>query len=302
MEQCDRHLLRLCAFGVFSGAICAQSGQAGEYCAAPAPRSRRRSTKSGSNRFKPSHPACIYRMKPWARRKAFGRLSRGEVDFAASDILPGKDIQDQIGIEPLPAVVGAVVPAYNIQGLARDLRFTPELLSEIFLGHITKWNDPRIKEVNHGIHLPAADIVVVHRADGSGTTFVWSDYLSKTSPAWREAVGSGSTLHWPTGQGAQRQRRSGRRADSHALFDRLSGIYLRAEERIKLRRREERRREVRSPGNRQHCSRCCELRRRLRNPSASPLRMLRAGTPTRSLRSPGCSFRPRCLRARSASG
>jgi phosphate transport system substrate-binding protein len=131
------------------------------------------------------------------------RLRRGEVDFAASDILPGKDVQDQLGIEPLPSVVGAVVPAYNIQGLARDLRFTPELLSEIFLGHITKWNDVRIKEINRGIRLPAANIVVVHRSDGSGTTYVWSEYLSKTSPTWRESVGTGSTLHWPTGEAAR---------------------------------------------------------------------------------------------------
>jgi phosphate transport system substrate-binding protein len=130
------------------------------------------------------------------------RLRRGEVDFAASDILPDKNVQDQLGIQPLPSVVGAVVPAYNIQGLVRDLRFTPELLSGIFLGRITKWNDPRIKEVNRGISLPAADIVVVHRSDGSGTTHVWSEYLSKASPEWRDAVGTGSTLHWPSGQSA----------------------------------------------------------------------------------------------------
>jgi len=131
------------------------------------------------------------------------RLRRGEVDFAASDILPDKNIQAQLGIEPLPSVVGAVVPAYHIQGLARDLRFTPDMLAGIFLGRITKWNDQRIREINRGVSLPAADIVVLHRSDGSGTTYVWSEYLSKTSPAWREAVGTGSTLHWPSGQGAK---------------------------------------------------------------------------------------------------
>ncbi len=191
------------AFGVFSGAICAQSGQAGGILRGagatfPAP-----IYQKWIESFQAVTPGLHISYEAVGSEEGIRRLRRGEVDFAASDILPGKDIQDQIGIEPLPSVVGAVVPAYNIQGLARDLRFTPELLSEIFLGHITKWNDPRIKEINHGIHLPAADIVVVHRADGSGTTFVWSDYLSKTSPAWREAVGSGSTLHWPTGQGAQ---------------------------------------------------------------------------------------------------
>jgi phosphate transport system substrate-binding protein len=129
------------------------------------------------------------------------RLRRGEVDFAASDILPDKDTQDQLGIETFPAVAGAVVPAYNIQGLARDLRFTPDLLAGIFLGRITKWNDPRIKELNRGVNLPTADIVVVHRSDGSGTTYVFSSYLSKANAAWREAVGVGGTLRWPAGQG-----------------------------------------------------------------------------------------------------
>jgi phosphate transport system substrate-binding protein len=128
------------------------------------------------------------------------RLRRGEVDFAASDILLDKNVQEQMGIQTFPSVVGAVVPAYNIQGLARDLRFTPEVLAGIFLGRITKWNDPRIKEINRGVNLPAADIVVVHRSDGSGTTYVWSEYLAKTSTEWREAVGLGSTLHWPVGQ------------------------------------------------------------------------------------------------------
>jgi phosphate transport system substrate-binding protein len=131
------------------------------------------------------------------------RLRRGDVDFAASDILPDKNIQDQAGIETLPAVVGAVVPAYNIQGLTRDLRFTPELLAGIFLGRITKWNDPRVKEVNRGVNLPPADIVVIHRSDGSGTTYVLSDYLSKTSPVWRAALGVGSILEWPAGQAAK---------------------------------------------------------------------------------------------------
>jgi len=131
------------------------------------------------------------------------RLRRGEVDFAASDILPDKNIQEQMGIQTFPSVVGAVVPAYNLQGLARDLRFTPEVLAGIFLGRITKWNDPRIKEINRGVNLPSAAIVVVHRSDGSGTTYVWSEYLAKTSTEWREAVGSGSTLHWPAGQSAR---------------------------------------------------------------------------------------------------
>lgn len=137
--------------------------------------------------------------EPVGSEEGLERLRRGEVDFAASDILPGKDLQEQLGVQTFPSVAGAVVPAYNIQGLARDLRFTPELLAEIFLGRISKWNDSRIKDTNRGVNLPAQDIIVVHRSDGSGTTFVFSSFLAKNHPAWRDTVGSGSTLHWPVG-------------------------------------------------------------------------------------------------------
>jgi phosphate transport system substrate-binding protein len=153
--------------------------------------------------FQASTPGLRISYEAVGSEEGIARLRRGDVDFAASDILPDKDIQDQLSIETLPSVVGAVVPAYNIQGLARDLRFTPELLADIFLGRITKWNDARIKEVNRGVHLPAADIVVIHRSDGSGTTYVWSQYLSKTSSAWRGAMGIGSTLRWASGQDAK---------------------------------------------------------------------------------------------------
>lgn len=153
--------------------------------------------------FQAGVPGLRITYEPVGSEEGIQRLRRGEVDFAASDILPDKNIQDQLGIQALPSVVGAVVPAYNIQGLARDLRFTPEVLSGIFLGHITKWNDARIKEINRGMSLPAANIVVVHRSDGSGTTYVWGEYLSKTVPEWRQALGVDSTLHWPVGQGAQ---------------------------------------------------------------------------------------------------
>jgi phosphate transport system substrate-binding protein len=150
--------------------------------------------------FQATEPGMSISYDPVGSEEGIKRLRGGEVDFAASDILPEQNVQDQIGIQAFPSVVGAVVPAYNIRGLARDLRFTPELLADIFLGHITKWNDARIKEVNRGISLPAEDIVVVHRSDGSGTTFVLSTFLSRTAPAWRDALGAGSTLHWPVGR------------------------------------------------------------------------------------------------------
>jgi len=130
------------------------------------------------------------------------RLAQRELDFAASDIAPSPEMQNKLGVELLPAVVGAVVPAYNLHGLARDLRFTPEVLAGIFLGRITKWNDPRIKEANHGANLPDAGIIVVHRSDGSGTTHVFSEFLSKTDAGWRSAMGASGTLDWKVGQGA----------------------------------------------------------------------------------------------------
>jgi phosphate transport system substrate-binding protein len=92
---------------------------------------------------------------------------------------------------------------YNVSGLQHDLRFTPEILAGIYLGDIKKWNDPRIRAVNHGATLPAADISVVYRSDGSGTAFVWTDYLSKVSPQWKATVGASVAPRWPVGVGAE---------------------------------------------------------------------------------------------------
>ena len=88
--------------------------------------------------------------------------------------------------------------------MAQDLRFTPETLADIYLGRVRRWNDPEIRNTNKGVKLPDAEIAVVHRSDGSGTSWVWSDFLSKVSPAWSSAVGRGTTLHWPVGIGAER--------------------------------------------------------------------------------------------------
>ena len=153
--------------------------------------------------FQANHPGPRILYESVGSEEGVMRLEHGDVDFAASDIVPSQEVQDKIGVELLPAVVGAVVPAYNLHGLAKDLRFTPDLLAGIFLGHITKWNDARIKEVNRGANLPDADIIVIHRSDGSGTTHVLGEYLSKTNTEWRDAMGTGSTLEWKTGQGAK---------------------------------------------------------------------------------------------------
>jgi phosphate transport system substrate-binding protein len=100
-------------------------------------------------------------------------------------------------------VLGAVVPTYNIPGVTVALNFTPEALAGIFLGKITKWNDPAIAGANKGVNLPANDIVVVHRSDGSGTTYCWTDYLSKVSEEWKDKVGKGTSVNWPVGLGGK---------------------------------------------------------------------------------------------------
>jgi len=133
------------------------------------------------------------------------QFSAGTVDFGASD-MPMTD--EQIGTfksKPLhfPTVLGGIVPTYNIPGVAQDLKFTPEALAGIYLGKIKKWNDAELTKANAGVKLPDAEIVVVHRSDGSGTTFVWTDYLSKVSPEWKSKVVANSSVSWPTGLGGK---------------------------------------------------------------------------------------------------
>jgi phosphate transport system substrate-binding protein len=100
-------------------------------------------------------------------------------------------------------VIGAVVPIYHLPQIGNNLRFTPEILANIYLGNIRTWDDPAIRAVNRDVPLPSDSIIVIHRTDGSGTTFVWTDFLSKTNPDWKAAVGSGTTVKWPVGRGAQ---------------------------------------------------------------------------------------------------
>ncbi|HZQ90213.1 MAG TPA: phosphate ABC transporter substrate-binding protein PstS [Terriglobales bacterium] len=133
------------------------------------------------------------------------QLLAGTVDFGASDG-PMTDAQlseAKIKIYHLPTVLGAVVPAYNIPGFKGELKFTPAILAGIFLGRITAWNDAAIAKANPGVNLPNQAIVVVHRSDGSGTSFIWTDYLSKVSNDWRDSVGKGTSVKWPVGLGAK---------------------------------------------------------------------------------------------------
>jgi phosphate transport system substrate-binding protein len=137
------------------------------------------------------------------------QITEGTVDFGASD---GPMNDDQIkafrakngaGILHFPTVLGADVPTYNIPGVSESLNFTPEALAGIFLGRVSKWNDPTIAGANKGVNLPANDIVVIHRSDGSGTTYIWTDYLSKISGDWKDKVGKGTSVNWPVGLGGK---------------------------------------------------------------------------------------------------
>jgi phosphate transport system substrate-binding protein len=133
------------------------------------------------------------------------QLAAGTVDFGASDMPLDDEKVKQIPqpIFQLPTVLGSVVPAYNIPGVTGEVKFTPEILAGIYLGKITNWNDKAIAAANPGMKLPDMPIIVVHRSDGSGTTFVWTDYLSKVSPAWKSDVGSNTSVKWPVGLGGK---------------------------------------------------------------------------------------------------
>jgi phosphate transport system substrate-binding protein len=155
--------------------------------------------------FRMDHPETQITFDAIGSEAGIRELIAGGVDFGASDnpvaireIAPGEEGKYLF----FPSVVGAVVPIVNVPGLPADIAFTPEALAGIFLGKITKWNDPILRAANRGINLPNLDIVVVHRADGSGTSYAWTSFLSKTSPEWNSEVGSSLAPNWPIGRAA----------------------------------------------------------------------------------------------------
>jgi phosphate transport system substrate-binding protein len=133
------------------------------------------------------------------------QVLNGTVDFGASD---GPMSDDQLKeakfkILHIPTVLGAAVPAYNVPGVTGEIKFTPDVLANIFLGKITNWDDAAFAKANPGIKFPNQAIIVVHRSDGSGTTYIWTDYLSKVSPEWKSSVGKGTSVKWPVGLGGK---------------------------------------------------------------------------------------------------
>ena len=133
------------------------------------------------------------------------QVQAGTVDFGASDgpMTDEQIAQSKVKVLHLPTVLGSVVPAYNIPGVSAELKFTPDVLADIFLGKITNWNDGRIAKANPGVNFPNQNVTVVHRSDGSGTTYIWTDYLSKVSKDWEATVGKGTSVKWPIGLGGK---------------------------------------------------------------------------------------------------
>jgi phosphate transport system substrate-binding protein len=156
--------------------------------------------------FHKLHPDVQINYQSLGSGAGIQQLTQGTVDFGASD-MPMTNEQlskiTKVKVLHFPTVLGGLVPTYNIPGVTAILNFTPESLAGIYLGKITKWNDAALKKDNPGVNFPDAEIQVVHRSDGSGTTFVWTDYLSKISPEWKSKVGAGTSVAWPTGLGGK---------------------------------------------------------------------------------------------------
>jgi phosphate transport system substrate-binding protein len=151
------------------------------------------------------HPDIQINYQPIGSGGGIRQLTNQTVFFGASD---GPMTNDQIQaagarVLHLPTVLGAVVPVYNVPGVSGELRFSGPLLADIFLGKVTKWNDKAIAAENSGVSLPGDDITVVHRSDGSGTSYIWADYLAKVSPEWSKRVGVATSVNWPVGVGGK---------------------------------------------------------------------------------------------------
>ena len=151
------------------------------------------------------HPEVQINYQPIGSGGGIRQVLAGTVDFGASD---GPMSDEQLGqakvkILHIPTVLGAVVPAYNVPGVAGEIKFTPEVLANIFLAKITSWNDPAIAKANPGVNFPNQPIIVIHRSDGSGTTYIFTDYLSKVSSEWKSTVGASTAVKWPVGLGGK---------------------------------------------------------------------------------------------------
>jgi phosphate transport system substrate-binding protein len=157
------------------------------------------------NEYNKLHPEVQINYQSIGSGGGIRQVLNGTVDFGASD---GPMTDEQLKeaktkILHIPTVMGAVVPAYNVPGVSAEIKFTPEVLANIFLNKISNWNDPAIAKINPGVTFPNQPIIVIHRSDGSGTTFIFTDYLSKISKEWDTTVGKGTSVKWPPGIGGK---------------------------------------------------------------------------------------------------
>lgn len=157
------------------------------------------------SKYHDAHPDIQFNYQSIGSGGGIRQVLAGTVDFGASDgpMTDEQLAQAKMKILHVPTVLGAVVPAYNVAGVSGELKFTPEALAGIFLGKITSWNDKAIASANPGVKLPSDSIVVIHRSDGSGTTFIFTDYLSKVSSDWQNQVGKNTSVKWPVGLGGK---------------------------------------------------------------------------------------------------
>jgi phosphate transport system substrate-binding protein len=155
--------------------------------------------------YSSQHPGVQINYQSIGSGGGIKQVTSGLVDFGATDG-PMSDQQLKeapVKVQHIPTVLGAVVPIYNLPGVQADLKFSGDVLADIYLGKITNWSDARIAKDNPGVNLPNQNIFVAHRADGSGTTYIFTDYLSKVSPDWKEKVGKGTAVQWPIGIGGK---------------------------------------------------------------------------------------------------
>lgn len=155
--------------------------------------------------FEAQHPQIRTTYQAVGSEEGIELLKSGKVDFAASDVpLSDEEMAAMpVKFDHIATVLGGVVPAYNLSTVGPGLRFTPEILAEIYIGKIQRWNNAKMRAINRWANLPDAPITVIHRSDGSGTTFAWTNFLSATDAEWKASVGSGMRVNWPVGQAAQ---------------------------------------------------------------------------------------------------
>ncbi len=155
--------------------------------------------------YNKAHPNVKFDYQSIGSGGGIKQIVERTIDFGGSDApMKDDDLKKAPGeILHIPTVLGAVVVTYNLPGVTTELKLTPEAIAGIFLGNIKKWNDPAIEATNAGVSLPDSNISVVHRSDGSGTSYVFTDYLSKVSPEWQSKVGAGTAVQWPAGNGAK---------------------------------------------------------------------------------------------------